>query len=86
MSGNHRVGVKVMPREVILDTQGRAVEHLLKQKQISVSHCRVGRYVELEFPTESAEAALKQAKLIAETVLHNPLIETFELIPLVAGR
>jgi phosphoribosylformylglycinamidine synthase len=81
-----RVGVKVMPREVILDTQGRAVEHLLKQKQMHVSHCRVGRYVELEFPTESQEAAMKQAKLIAETVLHNPLIETFELIPLVSGR
>lgn len=86
MSGLIRVGVKVMPREVILDTQGRAVEHLLKQKQMSVSHCRVGRYVELEFQTESQEAALKQAKTIAETVLHNPLIETFELIPLAAGR
>lgn len=86
MSGLIRVGVKVMPREVILDTQGRAVEHLLKQKQMHVSHCRVGRYVELEFPTENHEAALQQAKVIAETVLHNPLIETFELIPLAAGR
>jgi phosphoribosylformylglycinamidine synthase len=86
MSGIIRIGVKVMPREVILDTQGRAVEHLLKQKQMHVSHCRVGRFVELEFPTESEKAALEQAKVIAETVLHNPLIETFELIPMTNGR
>ena len=86
MSGVMRIGVKVMPREVILDTQGRAVEHLLKQKQMHVSHCRVGRFVELEFATESQDEAMKQAKVIAETVLHNPLIETFELLPLAAGR
>jgi phosphoribosylformylglycinamidine synthase len=86
MSGLIRVGVKVMPREVILDTQGRAVEHLLKQKQMHVSHCRVGRYVELDFATENQAAALEQAKVIAETVLHNPLIETYELIALNTGR
>jgi phosphoribosylformylglycinamidine (FGAM) synthase PurS component len=39
----------------------------------------VGRFVELEFSTESKDEALKEAKVIAEKVLHNPLIETFEL-------
>lgn len=82
MSGEIRIGVKVMPREVILDTQGRAVEQLLKQKQRAISHCRVGRYIELGIPAENPEAAMAEAKVIAETVLHNPLIETFELIPL----
>ncbi len=82
MSHTIRIGVKVMPREVILDTQGRAVEHLLKQKNILVNHCRVGRFVELEFALESEEKALAQAQQIAEMVLHNPLIETFELVPM----
>ncbi len=82
-----KIGVRVMPREVILDTQGRAVEKLLKQKQIEVGHCRVGRFVELDFNEASQDMALSKAKLIAETVLHNPLIETFELIPMsVTGR
>lgn len=74
-----KVGVKVMPREVILDTQGRAVEQILRQQKMHVGQCRVGRFVELDFPTESKEEALKEAKTIAEKVLHNPLIETFEL-------
>jgi phosphoribosylformylglycinamidine synthase len=74
-----KVGVKVMPREVILDTQGRAVEQILRQQKMHVGQCRVGRFVELDFPTESREEALKEAKAIAEKVLHNPLIETFEL-------
>lgn len=82
MSQKIRIGVKVMPREVILDTQGRAVEHLLKQKQMVVEHCRVGRFVELDFQTDNKEKALQQARTIAESVLHNPLIETYELIPL----
>jgi phosphoribosylformylglycinamidine synthase len=74
-----KVGVKVMPREVILDTQGRAVEQILRQQKMHVGQCRVGRFVELEFSTESKDEALKEAKVIAEKVLHNPLIETFEL-------
>ena len=77
-----KIGVKVMPREVILDTQGRAVEKLLKQKQIAVDHCRVGRFVELDFKQENPETAMQKARLIAESVLHNPLIETYELIPM----
>lgn len=74
-----KIGVKVMPREVILDTQGRAVEQILKQQKMHVGQCRVGRFVELDFPTESREHALKEAKIIAEKVLYNPLIETFEI-------
>jgi len=86
MSG-FKIGVRVMPREVILDTQGRAVENLLKQKQIAVDHCRVGRFVELDFKVDNQEIAMQKAKLIAETVLHNPLIETFELISMsTSGR
>jgi len=77
-----KIGVRVMPREVILDTQGRAVEKLLTQKQMAVDHCRVGRFVELDFKQENPESAMQKAKLIAESVLHNPLIETYELIPM----
>jgi phosphoribosylformylglycinamidine (FGAM) synthase PurS component len=47
----------------------------------------VGRFVELDFKVESQDVAMQKAKLIAETVLHNPLIETFELIPMsMVGR
>lgn len=73
-----RIGVRILPREVILDTQGRAVEQTLKLADLSVNQCRVGRYVELEIPSDK-EDALKKADQIARFVLHNPLIEKFEL-------
>ncbi len=74
-----KIGVKVMPRKEVLDTQGRAVENTLRQSGQNVSACRVGRYVLLEFPDGDQAAALAKAKEIAETVLHNPLIESYEL-------
>jgi phosphoribosylformylglycinamidine (FGAM) synthase PurS component len=74
-----KFGIKIMPRQVLLDTQGRAVEQSLKLNQMPVESCRVGRYIELEI---EGSDALSKAKKIAETVLHNPLIESFEVSPL----
>ena len=67
-----------MPREVILDTQGRAVESLLKNNAFAISSCRVGKYIELEYLGTEAEA-LEQAKKACEFVLYNPLIENYSL-------
>jgi phosphoribosylformylglycinamidine (FGAM) synthase PurS component len=75
---NIKIGVKIMPRDVILDTQGRAVEQTLKLNSMPEARVRVGKFVELEL-VGSAESARKQAETIARTVLINPLIETFEL-------
>ncbi|GIL18401.1 MAG: phosphoribosylformylglycinamidine (FGAM) synthase subunit PurS [Oligoflexia bacterium] len=74
----HKFGVKIMPREVILDTQGRAVEQTLKLNHLDVEMCRVGKYVELEIEGTADDARLK-AEMIAKKVLHNPLIETYEV-------
>lgn len=70
-----------MPREVILDTQGRAVEQTLKQNQYHLADCRVGKFVELIIEGSEAEA-LKEAKKMTEFVLYNPLLENYELIPM----
>lgn len=78
MSAKSRVGVKIMPREVILDTQGRAIEQTLKLNGMPQAQCRVGRFVELEFDSPR-DVAHKQAEEIAKKLLANPLIETFEL-------
>jgi phosphoribosylformylglycinamidine synthase len=74
-----KFGVKVMPREVILDTQGRSVEHLLKTNQFELSSCRVGKYIEIEVPAASETEAREQIKKMADFVLYNPLIETYQV-------
>lgn len=78
MTERTRIGVKIMPREVILDTQGRAIEQTLKLNGLPSADCRVGRFVELEFqaPKDKAKA---QAEEIAKKLLCNSLIETFEI-------
>ncbi len=74
-----KIGVKIMPREVLLDSQGRAVENLLKEKGHSLNQCRVGKFIELDIPTSNEKEALAEAEKIAQFVLHNPLLENFEL-------
>ena len=74
-----KIGVKVMPRLEVLDTQGRAVEHTLRQNGKAVNGAKVGRYVVLDLPQTDEAMAMKAAREMAEFVLHNPLIETFEL-------
>lgn len=74
-----KFGVKVMPREVILDTQGRAVEQTLKAHQFHLEHCRVGKFIEVEIDTESEAKGLEEVKRMVEFVLCNPLIENFEI-------
>lgn len=74
-----KFGVKVMPRDVILDTQGRAVETTLKANSFKAASCRVGRFVEIDVAIEDEAKAREEVKKIAEFVLANPLIETFQI-------
>jgi phosphoribosylformylglycinamidine (FGAM) synthase PurS component len=74
-----KIGVKVMPRKEVLDTQGRAVENTLREHGQKLNACTVGRYIVLDLPEGNVEGAMAKAKAMAETVLYNPLIETFEL-------
>lgn len=76
-----KLGVKIMPREVILDTQGRAVELSMKSNGFNqLSECRIGKYVELSFTTEDRAQALAQTeKMLKEGGLYNPLIEKYEI-------
>ena len=76
---NMKIGVKVMPRKEVLDTQGRAVENTLRQMGRKLTACMVGRYVVIDIPETDEKKAMAEAKHMAETVLHNSLIETFEL-------
>lgn len=76
-----KLGVKIMPREVILDTQGRAVEASMKSNGFStLSQCRVGKYIELTLTTtEATQAQSEVEKMLKEGGLYNPLIERYEI-------
>jgi phosphoribosylformylglycinamidine synthase PurS subunit len=72
------VAVRILPRNEVLDTQGRAVQRTLERHGKHLAGCRIGKYVELQLEG-SDDQVLKEADEIARFVLHNPLIETYQL-------
>ena len=76
----YRFAVDVMPREGILDPQGRAVEAALPQLGASSVHeVRVGRRVELTVEAEDMVAARDVVERLAADFLANPLIERWQI-------
>lgn len=78
-----KYGVKIMPREVILDTQGRAVEISMKSNGFTdLMDCRVGKYIELTLNiNDQTKARLEVERMLKDGGLYNPLIEKYEIQP-----
>lgn len=75
-----RVVVDVMLKPEILDPQGRAIAGKLPQMGFEgITGVRQGKRFEVEIEGPADEAALEQVRKIAETLLANPVIETFEV-------
>jgi len=75
-----RYAVSVMPRDGILDPQGRAVETSLPHLGVSAVHgVRVGRRVELDVDATDDAAARVIVERLATELFANPLIEAFEV-------
>ncbi len=68
-----KIRILIMPKEGLLDPQGRAVEELLLSKGIDAKNVRVGKVIEMEVDNEnSIEDAVNK-------YLVNPLIEDFKI-------
>ena len=70
-----KFGIKILPKEAVLDSQGRAVQGALVKKGFSLAHCSVGKFIVLDIES----GGLAAAKSMAEDLLVNPLIETYEI-------
>ena len=76
----YRFAVDVMPRDGILDPQGRAVESALPRLgATTVTQVRVGRRVELTVDAESELEASEVVHRLAGEFLANPLIEQWSI-------
>jgi phosphoribosylformylglycinamidine synthase len=82
----YRYAVSVMPKEGILDPQGRAVETAMPHLDVSgVSQVRVGRRVELTVEAESEPRARAVVDRLASELFANPLIESWAVETLERG-
>lgn len=66
-----KVKVLIMPKEGLLDPEGRAVKELLLENGYPVKDVKVGKVVELHLED------LSSIKEIVEKYLVNPLIEDY---------
>jgi len=79
-ASGQKVGIKIMPRDVILDVQGRAVESSMKSNGYRVESCRVGKYIEMNLIDQNREQAhLEVEKMLKQGGLYNALIEKYEI-------
>ncbi len=75
-----RFAVNVLPKDGILDPQGRAVEGSLGHLGVEgVSGVRVGRRVELTVDAATEADARATVERLASELFSNPLIESFAI-------
>ena len=75
-----KVVVDVMPKPEILDPQGKAVHGALPRLGFTgVTDVRQGKRFELTVDGEVTDDVLAQVHDVAEKLLSNPVIETFEV-------
>jgi len=75
-----RVVVDVMPKPEILDPQGKAVLGALPRLGFSgVTDVRQGKRFEVEVDGDVTDEVLASVAQMAETLLSNPVIETFDI-------
>ena len=85
--GEYRYAVSVMPKQGILDPQGRAVEASLPHLHVdNVRGVRVGRRVELMVEEADERSARATVERLAGELFANPLIETWAIEPIGGGR
>ena len=76
----YRFSIAIMPRDGILDPQGKAVEAALPQLGASTVHgVRVGRRIELTVEADDLSAAREVVEKLAADFLANPLVERWAI-------
>lgn len=75
-----RAQVTVRLKPAVLDPQGEAVHHALEHMGFEgVRGVRVGKLIEIDLEDRSAEEAQKALEEMADRLLANPVIESYEV-------
>ena len=71
--------INVMPLKALLDPQGKAVTHGMKNLGFSeVANVRVGKHITIEIEAESKKTANARVDEACKKILTNPIIEGYE--------
>ena len=71
--------INVMPLKALLDPQGKAVTHSMKNIGFTeVSNVRIGKHITLEIEAASKEVAMERVNEACNKILSNPIMEGFD--------
>lgn len=71
--------ILVRPKAGILDPQGEAVRGSLDHLGFTVHEARIGKVIDLDVEAASKAEAQAQVERMCESLLANPLIESYEI-------
>ncbi|MFP4023891.1 MAG: phosphoribosylformylglycinamidine synthase subunit PurS [Thiohalospira sp.] len=71
--------INVMPLKALLDPQGKAVTHSMKNIGFNeVSNVRIGKHITLEIEAKSKEIAMERVNEACNKILSNPVMEGYD--------
>ncbi|MEE4196326.1 MAG: phosphoribosylformylglycinamidine synthase subunit PurS [Bacteroidales bacterium] len=71
--------INVMPLKALLDPQGKAVTHSMKNIGFNeVSNVRIGKHITLEIEAGSKEVAMERVNEACNKILSNPVMEGYD--------
>lgn len=71
-----KIIVEIMPKQDLLDPQGKAVANALHRSgHKNIEAVRIGKRIELHFDKEITEKDIEEAKELAKSFLSNDVIE-----------
>jgi phosphoribosylformylglycinamidine synthase subunit PurS len=72
--------ITVMPLKELLDPQGKAVHSSLHSLQLTtIQDVRVGKHITLQIEANNADEARAIAKQACDKMLHNVVMETYDI-------
>lgn len=79
----YKADIIVKLKNGVRDPQGSAIETVLKRVGLENNpKINVGKFFSIEIESENPETAKEKIEKIADEVLSNPILETYEIIRL----
>jgi phosphoribosylformylglycinamidine synthase PurS subunit len=73
--------IDVMPLKALLDPQGKAVAHGLKNMGLeTLDNIRIGKHITLEVNADTKETAHAKVDEACKKLLSNPIMESYHFI------
>jgi len=73
--------ITIMPLKALLDPQGKAVSHSMKNLNLSeIDNVRIGKHITLEVDAPSKNEASEKVETACKNLLANPIMESYEFV------